>query len=66
MRPNRRQTVLNLRQLESLKLKLERRLDNIKRELVTTIQMIEQTKKVLAKQELEHLQKEIEANAIPS
>ena len=64
MRTIRRQKVLNLQQLETLKAKLERRIDNLKRELVTTIQMIEQTKVELAKQELAHLQKEVFKNAV--
>jgi hypothetical protein len=66
MRTIRRQTNLNLEKLEKLKYKAERRLDNMKREIVTIMQMIEQTKKTLAEQELKHLQKEITTNAIPS
>ena len=65
MRTVRRQKVLNLEKLESLKAKTERRIDNLKRELVTIIQMIEQTKVELAKQELAHLQKEVAKDAIP-
>lgn len=61
MRTIRRQTVMTLKQLETLKARYERRIDNLKRELVVVMQKIEQTKKVLAKQELDHLNKLYEA-----
>ena len=62
MRTVRRQTVLNLQKLETLKVKTERRIDNLKRELVTITQMIEQANLVLAKQELTKLQLEAAKN----
>lgn len=64
MRTIRRQKVMTLQQLETLKAKLERRIDNIKRELIVVHQEIEKTKLELAKQELAHLNKEIEKNAL--
>jgi hypothetical protein len=62
MRTVRRQKVMDLQKLETLKARYERRLDNIKRELITIHQMIEQVKLVLAKQELTHLQVEVAKN----
>jgi hypothetical protein len=53
---------MDLQKLETLKARYERRLDNIKRELITIHQMIEQVKLVLAKQELTHLQVEVAKN----
>jgi hypothetical protein len=66
MQTNRRKTVLTLRELEALKAKLERRIDNLKRELVAAIQLIEQAKLELAKQELKHLNKEVKTDALRS
>jgi hypothetical protein len=62
MRTVRRQKVMDLQKLESLKAKTERRVDNLRRELITIHQMIEQVKLVLAKQELTHLQVEVAKN----
>jgi len=58
----RRQSVLNLQKLETLKAKTERRIDNLKRELATIIQMIEQANLALAKQEMAKLQLEATKN----
>ena len=66
MQTNRRKTVLTLRELETLKAKLERRIDNLKRELVAAIQLTEQAKLELAKQELKHLNKEVKTDALRS
>lgn len=61
MRTIRRQTNLDLAKLETLKSKYERRIDNLKRELVVVIQKIDQVKVVLAKQELDHLNQEMKS-----